>query len=244
MASTSETGHAKNVGNFQRLINFVTSYGAEYNPSKTELKLPALNALKTAASTAMADVVAKKQAENDRTNERSAAFAVVPKLATRLINALEATDASEEKLEDAKGFNRKIQGKSASSDRKSPDAKTGEPESDPISSSQKSFDQIIEHLSGLLAVLESEPTYDPNEEELKTATISALIEDLTAVNNAAETAITNVSNARIDRNKILYTNEDSIVETAEDVKKYVKSIYGASNPKYEQVQSIEFKKIK
>jgi hypothetical protein len=42
MASTSETGHAKNVANFQDLISFVTSYGATYNPSKNGLKLPQL----------------------------------------------------------------------------------------------------------------------------------------------------------------------------------------------------------
>ena len=40
MASTSEVGHAKNVANFQDLIEFVTGYGATYNPSKSSLKLP------------------------------------------------------------------------------------------------------------------------------------------------------------------------------------------------------------
>lgn len=40
MASTSETGHAKNVANFQDLIAFVTGYGATYNPIKNALKLP------------------------------------------------------------------------------------------------------------------------------------------------------------------------------------------------------------
>lgn len=42
MASTSETGHAKNVANFQDLIEFVTAYGATYNPSKNNLQLPQL----------------------------------------------------------------------------------------------------------------------------------------------------------------------------------------------------------
>jgi hypothetical protein len=35
MASTSEVGHAKNVANFQDLIEFVTGYGVTFNPSKT-----------------------------------------------------------------------------------------------------------------------------------------------------------------------------------------------------------------
>lgn len=34
MASTSETGHAKNVANLQDLISFVTGYGATYNPTR------------------------------------------------------------------------------------------------------------------------------------------------------------------------------------------------------------------
>ena len=39
MASTSETGHAKNVANFQNLIAFVKAYGETYNPSKEALKI-------------------------------------------------------------------------------------------------------------------------------------------------------------------------------------------------------------
>jgi len=35
MASTSETGHTKNVANFQNLIEFVTGYGALTTPQKT-----------------------------------------------------------------------------------------------------------------------------------------------------------------------------------------------------------------
>ena len=50
MASTSETGHAKNVANFQDLIEFVTGYGATYNPSKNSLKLPQLIALKASSA--------------------------------------------------------------------------------------------------------------------------------------------------------------------------------------------------
>lgn len=57
MTSTSETGHAKNVANFQDLIEFVTAYGADYNPSKESLELPQLIALKTTAENILADVI-------------------------------------------------------------------------------------------------------------------------------------------------------------------------------------------
>lgn len=74
MASTSETGHAKNVANFQDLISFVTGYGAIYNPNKDALKLPQLTALATASEVNLADVVAKKTAYNNKVNERVVAF--------------------------------------------------------------------------------------------------------------------------------------------------------------------------
>ena len=65
MASTSETGHAKNVANFQDLISFVVGYGATYNPTKDALKLPQLNALLTTSQTSLAEVVTKNTAYNN-----------------------------------------------------------------------------------------------------------------------------------------------------------------------------------
>ena len=70
MASTSETGHAKNVTNFQDLIEFVTGYGATYNPSKNSLKLPQLISLKASAEGNLADVISKNTNYNNKVNER------------------------------------------------------------------------------------------------------------------------------------------------------------------------------
>ena len=53
MASTSETGHAKNAANLQSLIASVIGYGAAYNPSKASLKLPALQVLDTNCNNAV-----------------------------------------------------------------------------------------------------------------------------------------------------------------------------------------------
>ena len=74
MATTYETGHAKNVANFQNQIEFVTGYGATYNPTKNALKLPQLTALATASQTSLADVITKNTAYNNKVNERVNAF--------------------------------------------------------------------------------------------------------------------------------------------------------------------------
>ena len=242
MASTSEVGHAKNVANFQDLIEFVTGYGATYNPSKNSLKLPQLVALKATAETKLTDVISKNTAYNNKVNERMVAFSNLKSLSTRLVNALQTTDATTQTINDAKTFNRKMQGKKASASQTPTDPNAPAPKT--ISTSQQSYDQLIQHLAGLKSVLEEESSYTPNETDLQVATIDAKIADLTAKNTAVSTAYTNISNSRISRNETLYTSDNSIFETASEVKKYIKSVFGASSPQYKQVSGIKFSKPK
>ena len=240
MASTSEVGHAKNVANFQDLIEFVTGYGATYNPSKSSLKLAQLVALKATAEAKLTDVISKNTNYNNKVNERMVAFSNLKSLSTRLVNALQTTDATTQTINDAKTFNRKMQGKKASASQTPTDPNAPAPTT--ISTSQQSYDQLIQHLTGLKSILEEEPSYTPNETDLQVATIDSKIADLTAKNTAVSTAYTNISNSRISRNETLYTSDNGIFETASEVKKYIKSVFGASSPQYNQVSGIKFSK--
>ncbi len=240
MASVSETGHAKNVANLQDLISFVTGYGATYNPTKNALKLPQLTALATTSQTSLADVVTKNTAFNNKVNERVVAFSNLKSLSTRLINALQTTDATTEKIADAKGFNKKLQGVRAKAVTTPPDP--NEPAPATISTSQQSYDQQIQHLAGIISVLQSETTYAPNENDLKIVTLTAKQADLTAKNNAVATAYTNISNSRISRDTTLYGTDTGLLDIATEVKKYVKSVYGATSPQFAQVKGIVFTK--
>ena len=242
MPSTSEVGHAKNVANFQDLIEFVTGYGAIYNPSKNALKLPQLIALKASADATLADVITKNTNYNNKVNERITAFSGLKSLSTRLVNALQTTDATTETVGNAKTFNRKMQGKKASSSQTPTDPNTPAPTT--ISTSQQSYDQLIQHLAGLTSVLEAETSYTPNETDLQVATLQTKIADLTAKNTAVATAYASISNSRIARNETLYSSSTGLVETANEVKKYIKSVFGASSPQFAQVKGIQFKVIK
>ena len=240
MASTSETGHAKNVANFQDLISFVTGYGAPYNPTKIILKLPNLITLHATGQTDIGTVITDSTAYNNKVNERYTEFSTVKPLSTRLVNALEATDASPEKIKDAKGFNRKMQGKRTSIISAPIDPSTPAPTT--ISSSQQSYDQLIQHLAGFNSVLLTELSYSPNENDLKTATVTAKINTLTTKNNEVSTAYTKISNSRLKRNKTIYGSGTGMVEVALEVKKYVKSLFGATSPEYAQISSLEFRR--
>src|SRR5690606_5273125 len=107
----SETGHAKNVANFEDLISFCTGYGTAYNPSKAAIQLPALNTLYSNAQNALAGLTSNKTVFDNTTNARQAAFEPLKKLTTRIVNALDATEATDALVKDAKTINGKIQGK-------------------------------------------------------------------------------------------------------------------------------------
>lgn len=243
MASNQETGHAKNVANFQKLIAFVKGYTATYNPSKNSLKVAQLETLLALAETALAEVVSHNTVYNNTVSNRQTAFSNLKPLATRLVNALQTTEATKQLVDDAKGFNRKLQGQRSTATPTTP-LDPNAPAPATISTSQQSYIQQIQHLAGLIAVLKSEPSYTPNETDLQTATLETKQANLTAKNNEVATAYVAVSNARINRNNTLYTNENSVFEVASEVKKYIKSIYGATSPEFAQVKGIEFKKPK
>lgn len=238
--STSETGHAKNVANFQDLVYFVTGLGTAYNPSKNNLKLPQLNTLLTNANASLTDIIAKNVIYNNKVNERLAAFSNLHSLGTRLVNALEITDAASEKVKDAKGFNRKLQGKRAGSAIVNTDPNHPAPTT--ISASQQSYDQQIQHFAGLIATIQSETSYAPNETDLKMVALLAKQADLIAKNNAVALAYTTISYSRITRNTTLYGTDTGLMDTAAEVKKYIKTIFGATSPQFALVKGIAFKK--
>ena len=110
MASTSETGHPKNVANFESVLSFVIGYGATYNPSKVNLKVPALQTQLASCKANIASVTSTSVAFNNAVNARMIAFFGLKKLSTRLLNALDATAATPQIVKDFKTINAKVQG--------------------------------------------------------------------------------------------------------------------------------------
>ncbi len=239
MASTSEVGHAKNVANFYNIISFTQGYGANYNPSKASLKSAALQELHAQAETSITAVQDQKTLYEGVVNSRALKFEDIKTLSTRLINALGSTDASDQTIEDAKSYNRKIQGKRASKVEEPTDPNQQAPKT--YSTSQQSFDQLTQHFAGLISVLDNEPSYTPNETELKVTTLKTKLLELKSSNTSVADSYTTVSNARIVRDKTLYNPENGLVETAADVKKYVKSVYGISSNEYQQISALQFR---
>jgi len=249
MASTSETGHAKNVANFEDLISFCTGYGTAYNPSKNSIKLTQLQTLFAAGKNSLQTVKSTKTTYDNATNAREIVFASFKKLCTRIVNSLEATDAAKQTVDDAKTINRKIQGKRAGKkiteaqpqpEITSPDIPETKKQ---ISVSQQSFDSTIDSFAKLIVLLTAEPLYLPNETDLKITALNTMLNSFKTTNSAVIAASTAYINARIARDTILYKTDTGLVDIAYEVKKYVKSVYGAGAPEYKEVSNLKFTRI-
>ncbi len=247
----SETGHARNIDGASKFITILTSWAADYNPAKPALQLPQFTLQVAQAETLQEAYLDAKRANLNDKNTRRAAFAPLQKFATRVLNALKASDATEGTIADAEGYIRKLRGKRAKKQKGQDPAPSADlPPVSPAhnedhqhSVAQLSFSSLIEHLKGLQAITATEPSYAPNEADLTATAIAALIAHLTALNKAEDQSYTACSNARNARNESLYAPKTGILDTVESIKAYTKSRFGATSPELKQLTYIKFKDI-
>ncbi len=242
MSTINETGHAKNLANFQDLIAFCATYPT-YNPSSAALTVAGLNTKYTDARTALNGVIAAQTTFNNAVNVRMAAFNGLKPLATRIISAFEACGADAEKVKDAKTINKKLQGRRASEKEDPAPVNPGDPvpADNTISASQQSYDQMMEHFARLINLLTTTAAYAPNETDINLTGLATKLGELQTANSDVSNAYAAWSNSRIARNEELYNALTGLVPVAINVKKYVKSLFGATSPQYKQVNSLKFK---
>jgi hypothetical protein len=255
--SKSETGHAKNVANFEKMIAVCKSYGTTYNPSNDSITIAELQKIYDLANTALKSVKTTKTPFQIAVNERQIGFKPLSQLITRLTSALTATKATEQIINDAKTIARKLQGRRAKPvavkeegvNRAAGDPVPGVDPPPPseirnISASQMSFDSRIDNFDKMVTLLSNETLYKPNEAELKTTALTAHLTKLRKLNTDVINAANPYSNALIDRNKILYEKETGLVDIALEAKNYVKSVFGATHPQYQKISKLSFTRPK
>lgn len=239
--SVSETGHAKNAANFERLIALCEGFGTIYNPSNDRLKIQQLQSLSQSVRTRINEVRVHKTDFDNVTNIRRAAFEDLRPFATRIINAFIVSGADKLTIEDAKTINKKIQGTATNRTDASTSDSVYTTSGNTISTSQQSYDRKIDHLANLIEILSQSQVYNPNEEELKINTLQTKLVNLQEKNNTLSESHSRYSNALLQRNRELYNPETGLIQTAKEVKFYIKSVYGATSPEYNLVSRLEFK---
>ncbi len=243
--STSETGHAKNVGNLNVMISRLQGYGTRYNPTNNLIKIPNLQSAHSSGNTTMTAVDNTKPLYTQAVNDRQQIFNDMEKLSTRILNAFDATQGITKALvSDMKTIIRKIRGerKDKIIDTPPPADATAKEIEKHISASQQSYDQQMEHFTKLTSLSASVPAYAPNETELQNTSLATFLTQLHAVNQAVINTTTPYLTAMQNRNNILYAETTGIVDLAQEVKKYVKSVKSITLPEFRQISGLTFRR--
>ena len=240
MPSQSEVGHAKNVANLQKLTEQVTVYTL-YNPPIESLTVPNLQTLYTTSSTKLNEVEEKRNANKNAIALRQSAFENLKPTSTKIINHLDILGLLQGTLDQAKSLNRLIQGGQKKTIILPENPDNGQPSTtNPISTSRQSYTQQAENFGILIQLLSTIPTYNPNEDDLKLANLNTYKDSLVSSTQAVDQTEAELNLKLIERDNILYADGTGLYSIAQNVKKYVKSIYGATSPEYANVSDIEF----
>ena len=239
MSQQIETGHAKNVANFEKLIEQVKTYSA-YNPSIDNLKIPKLTSLYNDALTSLNTVKEKRIANKNAISDRQKAYEGLKPKTTRVINQLDILGLNKTTMEQAKSLNRLIQGSkknNTSITERQTDTSEGK------STSRQSYTQTAENFSKLLQLIATLSSYNPNTDDIKLANLTTYHNSLVSTTQVVNQTEAELNTALMARNSILYAEPFGLHETALNVKKYVKSVYGATSPEYKKVSKIEFRTV-
>jgi len=260
MSSTQEGGHARNVAALQKLIQLYTQFGTSYSPTSSDITLTALNALYTNANGALTTLKDKYNDWKNATNAREIAFSPLRNLAGQLYHILESSGANKQTLEDFLFLVHKMRGeritkaeesKEAEKTIANPETETTIPVDPPVevnvplikSSSQQSFDNMVEHFDKMIKLLASVPAYVPGENVFKVTTLTAQLASLRTANNNANDAYVKMVLARISRNKIFYGEATGVLDISRKSKSYIKAKFGTSSQEYKAACRIKFVRI-
>lgn len=242
MSKKQETGHAKNVALFEELISVCTTFGATYNPGQAAFALPTLQTLSQSLKNVMQRIRGLQVDNNNAVNARAILFRQLKTLAGQLVNALDAFGATPETMADARLLLNKIRGiRVSAKPEEIPGADPSAKKVKTISAAQTSYDSLLEHFARLVEITQREPTYAAREEKTSIAGLTAALALYTQANKTVVDTRSLLDAARIDRDDLLYKADTGMVALANDVKKYVKSVFGLSSPQYKQLSKLQFR---
>ena len=108
MASTSETGHNKNVTNLETLIIRCEGFGATYNPTNSLIVIPNLSTYYQESKQLVKEVKTTEAPFNEVESRRAIVFKPVKPTGTKFLNALKGANAPSSVIADAETINRKL----------------------------------------------------------------------------------------------------------------------------------------
>jgi hypothetical protein len=249
MASRTETGHSKNVANFNHLIAAITTFGTNYAPPRTDLSIVSLTTAAAGNDTILQNVNNAFVAWKNSTNAREIPFEALGKFSTQLLGIFESCNVTQQAIDDFISLNNKLQGNSSSSTTPTITKAASTISATPIipakhiSTSQQSFDRKLDHFDKIVKLLTATPTYTPTETQFKVTTLTAQVATLTTLNTNAVKSYETLTINRTTRNHAFYDEPNGLFFIAKAIKKYVKGHFKANSPEHKQVTKFKFVRI-
>jgi hypothetical protein len=222
---------------FTRMVDFCTGFGGNYNPSRQTLQINALNSQVIQIRAALDAVKVAKANYDLHVNQRKQAFDLVPRILAGILRRLEASGTQPEQLDDARAYVRQFVGASPRSRTRTPEA-SEQAELVPASKGilQLAYTSKADAFSKLIEAVKTNPLYQPNEPDYTLASLEAKLTELMQKNESVAVARKDWRMKVLERNKVLYSNEDSMVMVARAVKKYVRGLFGHDSSEYALVK--------
>lgn len=235
------------VATFELLLTFLVYMGAAYNPGPAHLKLPALQARLAALKSLLNDVSAAKAANDAAIANRATWFALLPDRVTRVLNMLKVFSPKSPVMNAVKSLVSKLRGKRLTDEPTNPDGSPGESNS----SSQTTAANKVMQTTNLINLLGQDAKYAPaappsgsDEPNLTLAGLGAFRDEMSARTSAVNGTAAPLKQARDARDEALFDPEDGLVAVVQQIKAYVKAIFGVKSAEYKQISGLTFKKQK
>lgn len=238
--SRSEKTNAKNKENAHIVNTIIASLGGLYNPNNLLITPTAMLEFETKFGELMQNVNAAFSNEQTKVGEQIAAFSLVSGRIGRTIKAAKGQGLAPEFMTHLRSTANRLNGVRVN--QKTPDASPGTPPDSKgtASVSRRSYAGILESLDLFDEQIKGNPGYKPNEVEYQSATISAWIESLRFIHNAALDSKVATRAARNARNAYVYNKTDGILVRMNAVKAYVETILDKNDPRFKQLKKLRF----
>lgn len=240
-----ETGHNKNVANFEAVIIILTSLGPLYNPAQALILLPALQTKLTEAKAALAAVNAAEADRTVKTDEIQAEFRDLDKYAVNIKRVAAITVNDEAFNRDLQNLVNRMRPQKRSTgvpdDPSTPDVDESRTNR---STSMRSYDSQIGLLAEISALLKTKAgIYDSPDPEYTIEAVDAKVESLSTKNNAAKTSVALLGSALDARDQCLYDEQTGVLKRIKLIKTQLLFKPGKDSAAYRQVNALEFRPV-
>jgi len=234
----NETGHARNVANFEELVLVLTTIGVSYNPAVKTIQIGQLNELTAQLKKNLQLINDKNGVYRDKIYARQNAYEQMNSLSMRMVNTMAGLGLDAKLLTQAKSTLAKIRGSSSKKKKDLP--ANGFPAPRTVSVSQMSFDQRKNNFSILIGLVNAQTEYKPNETDMQIGSLQKYVDTLEILNTEAIQAEQDLTIARQQRDMVLYIENTGALPLTQQIKAYVKGAFSAQSAEYMRVKSIAF----